>query len=313
MKILIVEDSTADQLLFGQFIEEAGARPIAVGSGKTALAAFADERPDLVLLDVVLPDMDGFDVARRLRELERPGEWTPIIFLSALTDDTHIEAGIEAGGDDYLKKPISQIVLGAKIRAMQRLVRMREALIATSRKLDAANQELIRLSACDGLTGVGNRRYFDESLSVEWRRARRHTGPLVVMMCDVDYFKPYNDTYGHRAGDEALRRIAQAISRQTVRPADIVARYGGEEFAVVLPETTAGGAQMVAERIRQGIYDLDIQHSASPLGRITLSIGIAAAPAGFDDAPDELINAADGALYQAKHSGRNRVCLAGKA
>jgi diguanylate cyclase (GGDEF)-like protein len=216
-------------------------------------------------------------------------------------------------GDDYLLKPVSEIVLGAKIRAMQRLVLMRTSLLALTQKLDAANKELVRISSSDGLTGVANRRFFDETIALEWRRARRHSNSIAMLMCDVDFFKLFNDTYGHQAGDDCLRKVATAISLNTERPSDFVARYGGEEFVVVLPETTIGGALMVAEKIRQAIRELNIAHESSPGGRVTMSIGIASAAPGFDNPPDDLIHAADKALYRAKREGRDRVCRADAA
>jgi diguanylate cyclase (GGDEF)-like protein len=313
MKILIVEDSRSNLALLTRYVEQFGATPVTAETGQAAIEAFSSQQPDLVLLDVVLPDLDGFAVAKRIRTMEKVSEWTPIIFLSSLGDDAHIEQGITAGGDDYLLKPVSEIVLGAKVRAMQRLVQMRASLLALTRKLDAANQELIRISSSDGLTGIANRRFFDEAISIEWRRARRHSNSLAMLMCDVDFFKRFNDTYGHIAGDDCLRKVASAIRNNTERPSDIVARYGGEEFAVVLPETTVGGALMVAEKIRNAIRSLNIPHSESPSGRVTMSIGIAAAAPGFDNPPDDLINAADKALYRAKHEGRDRVCRADAA
>ncbi|HMT79269.1 MAG TPA: diguanylate cyclase [Azonexus sp.] len=313
MKILVVEDSRANRLLLTQHVERFGAIALPAETGEAALAVFAHQRPDMVLLDVVLPDIDGFVVAQRIRAMEKQGDWTPIIFLSSLGDDASIEAGIAAGGDDYLLKPVSEIVLGAKIRAMQRLVLMRTSLLALTQKLDAANKELVRISSSDGLTGVANRRFFDETIALEWRRARRHSNSIAMLMCDVDYFKLFNDTYGHQAGDDCLRKVATAISLNTERPSDLVARYGGEEFVVVLPETTIGGALMVAEKIRQAIRELNIAHESSPGGRVTMSIGIASAAPGFDNPPDDLIHAADKALYRAKREGRDRVCRADAA
>lgn len=313
MKILVVEDSHANLLALTSYVERFGATAHIAESGEAALELFTSLRPDLVLLDITLPDVDGFAVAQRIRELEMPGDWTPIIFLSSLGDEANIERGIAAGGDDYLLKPISEMVLGAKIRAMQRIVLMRSSLVALTRKLDAANQELVRISSTDNLTGVANRRFFDEAMSVEWRRARRHSNSIAILLCDVDYFKLFNDTYGNRAGDDCLRKIAKAISQHTERPSDIVARYGGEEFAVVLPETTIGGALIVAEKIRKAIGGLDIRHASSPSGQVTLSIGIASAAPGYDNPPDDLIQAANKALYRAKHEGRDRVCRADAA
>jgi len=310
MKILIVEDTRSSLLILTQFILRFGATALQAENGERAIAIFQAEKPDLVLLDIILPDMDGFAVAQRLRGLEEDGGWTPIIFLSSLDKDEDIERGIAAGGDDYLAKPISEVVLGAKIRAMQRIIQMRTSLVVLAHKLDIANRELKRLSASDGLTGIPNRRLFDEYISREWRRARRSTQGIALMMCDVDHFKLFNDTYGHQAGDDCLRRVASAIQKAIERASDIVARYGGEEFAVVMPETPIGGALFLAEKIRHAIHELHIPHSESPHGQVTLSIGIATAVPGEHNRYEELIQAADQALYQAKHDGRDRVIRA---
>lgn len=310
MKILIVEDSRSNPASLQHYVEHFGATAICASNGESAIELFERHRPDLLLLDIVLPDMDGLAVATRIRAMEHAGEWTPIIFLSSAGQDNDIEKGIAAGGDDYLLKPISEIVLGAKIRAMQRLVLMRASLLSLTRKLDAANQELTRISSIDNLTGIANRRYFDEALSIEWRRARRHSNPVALLMCDIDFFKLYNDTFGHMAGDKCLREIAATISRHSERPSDTVARHGGEEFAVILAETTIGGALMVAEKIQQGVRELNLRHPSSPFSQVTLSIGIASAAPGFDNPPDDLVLAAEKALHRAKHEGRDRVCRA---
>lgn len=307
MKILIVEDSRSLAATLAHQIERMGAKPLLANSGDSALECFTAERPDMVLLDVELPDFDGFSVAQNIRAQETPDKWTPIIFLSSHGRDQDIEKGISAGGDDYLVKPISEIVLGAKIRAMQRIIQMRTSLLVLARKLDLANQELKRISASDGLTGIANRRMFDDHLAREWRRARRASNPVAILMCDVDHFKRFNDTYGHQAGDDCLRRIAETIAGLMERPSDVAARYGGEEFAVILPETNIGGALFVAEKILHGIRNLNIPHTASSYGRVTLSIGIASSVPGVDNPPDDLLLAADRALYRAKEDGRNRV------
>lgn len=308
MKILVVEDTRTSLLIISQYVQRLGATALQADCGARAIEIFQAEQPDLVLLDIILPDMDGFIVAQRLRALEINGGWTPIIFLSSLNRDEDIERGIAAGGDDYLPKPISEVVLGAKIRAMQRIVQMRTSLVVLARKLDTANQELKRLSAIDGLTGISNRRLFDDFIAREWRRARRAESSVALMMCDVDHFKRYNDTYGHQAGDDCLRQVASAIQSVMERASDIVARYGGEEFVVVLPETPIGGALFVAEKIRHAIHALNIPHAESPQGRVTLSIGIATQIPTENETQEALISAADRALYQAKHDGRDRVC-----
>ncbi len=308
MNILVVDDTRINLALITRFIERMGMTPLQANNGHEALEIFRQDKPDIILLDVIMPDIDGFEVARRIREMENPNEWTPIIFLSAMTSDHDLENGIASGGDDYLYKPVSEVVLGAKIRAMQRIIQMRTSLVVMARQLDTANQELKRLSASDGLTGIANRRYFDESITREWRRARRTLGSVALIMCDVDHFKLYNDTYGHQAGDDCLRHVARAICSVMERATDVVARYGGEEFVIVLPDTPAGGALVVAEKIRHAIHLLNIPHSASSFARVTVSIGIAAMTPEAENLPQELVEHADRALYRAKHSGRDRVC-----
>jgi len=308
MKILVVDDNRTNLVVVTKFIERLGCTPLQAQNGEQALEKFREDKPDIVLLDVMMPDIDGFEVARRIRGMEEPGDWTPIIFLSAMSADRDIEQGIAAGGDDYLTKPVSEMIFGAKVRAMQRIVQMRTSLLVLTRKLDAANQELKRLSASDGLTGIPNRRFFDEYMSREWRRARRNSTHLSLMMCDVDHFKHYNDHYGHQAGDDCLRQVAHALSATMERGSDIVARYGGEEFAVVMPETQIGGALVVAEKIRHAIHTLNLPHAGAPAARVSLSIGIAYMKPDTDDLPTQLIEHADRALYRAKHDGRDRVC-----
>lgn len=308
MKILIVEDSRTNRLLLSQHVERFGATALAVENGEIALETFTRERPDLILLDVVLPDIDGFTLAQRIRGLENPNEWTPIIFISSLGKDEDIEKGIAAGGDDFLHKPLSEIVLRAKIKAMQRIIQMRTSLVVLTRKLDTANQELKRLSASDGLTGIANRRMFDEQIAIEWRRARRQTSSLALLMCDVDFFKLFNDTYGHQAGDDCLRQVAGTIQRNLERPSDIAARYGGEEFAVILPDTEIAGAFYVAEKIRHAIHELKQPHASTAYGQVTISVGVAALIPDKENSFNDLIQAADRALYRAKDEGRNRVC-----
>lgn len=308
MKILIVEDSRATLLVVSKFVERFGAQPIAAENGEQAIITFQKEQPDLILLDVGLPDMDGFVVARQIRAMEKPGAWTPIIFLSGMTSDSDLEKGIAVGGDDYLYKPVSEAVLCAKVRAMQRIIQMRTSLVVLARELDTANQELKRLSASDGLTGIANRRFFDEYLSREWRRARRGSGQISLLMCDVDHFKAFNDTYGHQAGDDCLRQIAKNLSNGMERAADIACRYGGEEFAIVLPDTPLAGARIVAEKIRLSTQALNLAHDGSPYSLVTLSIGLATLAPTSLDGHQKLIEAADRALYRAKSIGRNIVC-----
>ncbi len=310
MKALVIEDSASNRQVLCHYMEKMGIVPIPAASGMAGVELFQSERPDLVLLDLVLPDIDGFEVTRRIRQVERPSEWTPVIFLSALHKDEDLEKGIAAGGDDYLRKPVSEVVLCAKLRAMQRIIQIRQSLLVLTRKLDAANHELKRLSSLDGLTGIPNRRHFDEVLTREWRRALRQGAELSIIMCDVDFFKQYNDTYGHQDGDECLRKVSKTLMTSMDRGGDLVARYGGEEFVAVLADTSSGGALFVAERMKEAIGQLDLKHTSSSFGRVTASFGIASARAFPEINPLTVLAAADRALYKAKREGRNRVCQA---
>jgi len=310
MKALVIEDTVTSATLVCHQLAKMGIEPLHARDGEAGIVAFREHRPDLVLLDIIMPGIDGFEVARRIRQMERNGEWTPIIFLSARTSDADLEKGIEVGGDDYLVKPVSEMVLGAKVRAMQRIAQMRYSLLVLTRKLDDANRELTRLSAVDGLTGISNRRRFDDTLAKEWRRAARSGAPISLLLVDVDYFKQFNDNYGHQVGDECLKAVARTLEGKLRRPADLVARFGGEEFVALLPQTDVGGAVSVGEDLRRSIEALGITHNHSAVARcVTISVGIASATPGRDSAgPEGLIEVADQALYSAKRQGRNRVC-----
>ena len=309
MKALLIEDTLTSATLVSHQLRKMGIEPVLARDGEKGIELFKQERPDLILLDIIMPGMDGFEVARRIRQLEQSGEWTPIIFLTARTGDADLEKAISVGGDDYLIKPVSETVLAAKVKAMQRIAQMRYSLLVLTRKLDDANQELTRLSSLDGLTGIPNRRQFDDTLLREWRRSSRQRRPLSILLCDVDFFKQFNDGYGHQVGDECLKAVARTLKDVLRRPADMVARYGGEEFAAVLPDTDIAGALQVAEALRAAVEALGITHRFSRATKVvTISVGAATAvPARQDGSPMPLLKMADEALYAAKENGRNRV------
>lgn len=312
MKALVVEDTVTSATLICQKLRKMGIEPVHAIDGEKGLELFEQERPDVVLLDIILPGIDGFEVAQRLRQLEADGEWTPIIFLTARASEADVQRGIHVGGDDYLVKPISDVVLEAKVRAMQRIAQMRHELISLTRKLDEANRELKRLTTIDGLTGISNRRHFDEVLAHEWRRAMRNRHPLSLVVFDVDCFKQFNDGYGHQAGDECLKAVAQTLAEKLRRPSDLAARYGGEEFVGVLPETSEEGAVALAEEVRMTIQNKRISHRFSLVAPyVTISAGVATTipERGDENGFMALLHAADQALYEAKRSGRNRVML----
>lgn len=312
MKALVVEDGKTNAALVARQLERMGIEALVAHDGVTGMNLFEQHRPDLVLLDVIMPGMDGFEVARRIRQTEKANDWTPIIFLSARDTDQDLERGIIAGGDDYLRKPVSEVVLAAKIRAMQRILQMRACLLDVSRRLDDTNRELVRMATIDALTGIPNRRRFDEAFQKEWRRALRRQYPIGLLMCDIDYFKQFNDSHGHQAGDECIKAVARTIEAALKRPGDLVARYGGEEFAVILPETDRAGAAIIAENVRAAATALMIPHRGSAVAEhVTLSIGAACItpPRKSLGEGEQLVEAADRALYQAKAGGRDRCVI----
>jgi len=311
MKILVVDDSPTIRAALKALLERMGHTVVEANDGKEALQMYRQDRPGLVLIDVVMPVMDGYESARHMRETSAD-EWVPIIFLSSKEADQDLDRAIEAGGDDYLVKPVSFVVLNAKIRALQRLESMRTKQLEMSRDLASANRELEKLSRQDGLTGIANRRYFDSYLVTEVRRAAREKAPVSLILSDVDHFKAFNDCYGHQAGDDCLRRVAAALSSAGRRPADLAARYGGEEFAMVLPGTVLDGAVDVAQAVSRVIGGLAIPHARSAVDQnVTLSQGVVSLIPEKESASEDLIQRADQALYQAKQQGRNRYVVFG--
>lgn len=309
-RILIIDDSATILAVLAAAVRAMKLEPLLAESGEQGLEVFTTQQPSLVLLDVNMPGIDGYETARRIRAA-RPEEWIPIIFLSASEDDQDLERAIECGGDDYLVKPVSVVVLGAKIRALQRLDQMRRKVLEISSELSAANLRLETLSQQDGLTGIANRRAFDFLMDRHFLTAVRRRDALSVVLCDVDHFKAYNDHYGHVAGDECLRQIAAALARSCKRAIDVAARYGGEEFALLLPDTPAAGALHVAQAARKEVAALALPHAQSPTsGLVTFSAGIATFSAEADKASSDLTRRADEALYRAKHLGRDRVVAA---
>jgi diguanylate cyclase (GGDEF)-like protein len=290
-----------------RILKRLGLDAVEAEDGLQALELFESERPDLVLIDVQMPGMDGLEVVRRIRALS--GEhWVPVIFLTSMEEEADFTRGIEAGGDDYLTKPVSPVILEAKIRALRRLDDMRRELLAVTMELRETNERLARLSHQDGLTGLANRRRFDLDLMRELGRARRERRALSVVLADVDHFKAFNDLYGHPAGDECLRKIAGALQTACRRPLDTAARYGGEEFALILPDTTEDAARDRAVEAMRAVAALEIPHRGpGSFGIVTISLGVSGCVPEADIVVDTLVERADRALYAAKHAGRNTV------
>jgi len=307
LKVLIVEDSRVVLKAISGYLEEIGVHALTAETGEKAIEIYRNERPDIILLDIILPDIDGYEVAKSVRKLQGKDDWTAIIFLSVMSKDEDLARGIEVGGDDYIMKPVGSVVVQAKVRAMYRLVQMQRALVKLTTQLNDANQELHRLSMTDGLTGIANRRLFDEMLLREWRRCSRVKKPLSIVMLDVDWFKKFNDGYGHQAGDDCLKLVAKEVARAAPRAGDLAARYGGEEFVMILGDTGEDGARWVANRIAQNVAKLNIPHKDSPHQYVTVSCGVSTVIPTENMTIEQLVKSADNALYLAKHQGRNTV------
>lgn len=306
LTVLVVDDQPGVRVALVAQLDALGHRVLEAGDATWALEQFQRHQPDLVLLDVVMPGHDGYWLARQMRQAES-GRWTPIIFLSARDQEQDLWKGIESGGDDYLVKPVSTVVLAAKLRAMTRLLQMQAQLMQVSSELRTANQRLQHLSELDELTGLINRRGFDRLLHAEIGAARREQQPLTLVFCDLDAFKPYNDTLGHVQGDDCLRRIGALLREACHRPRDRATRYGGEEFALILPNTPKSGAMTFARAIRRMLAGVALPHPASPVGAlVTLTGGITTCIPDAQTTAEGMVMRADQALYAAKAQGRDR-------
>jgi two-component system chemotaxis family response regulator WspR len=278
-----------------------------------AIDTAAALRPTTILQDLIMPGVDGFTLVQQMREHPVIAQ-IPIIVLSSREDPRDKSRAFEIGASDYLVKLPDQIELVARIRAHSKSYLAQQqrddayrALEELGRQLAEKNAILEALSSLDGLTGIANRRRFDEALDIEWRRCRRESAPASLILIDVDFFKRFNDHYGHLAGDDCLRQVAAAIKQGATRPGDLAARYGGEEFCLLMADTPADGAAQVAETVRRSIEELAISHARSDAAScVTISLGSATLVPDATTQPPRLIELADAALYEAKKAGRNR-------
>lgn len=293
-KILIVDDEpinikTLNEMLHQQY------QVIFATSGSKALELAALSMPDLVLLDIKMPDMDGYQVCRALKEDPLLRE-IPVVFITSLTAEIDEASGLALGAVDYITKPFNPAIVMLRVRNHLELKRQRDL--------------LSRLSLLDSLTGLPNRRAFDERLDLEWRRMSRLHNPIAIVMIDIDHFKRYNDSVGHLAGDGCLREVAHTLATNLGRAGDFLARYGGEEFVCILPGLSGPNLAELAEKIRLSVEARQIDFPPSDCGPfVTVSLGAACCLPTPLIHPQSLIEAADRLLYQAKTEGRNRCCI----
>ena len=291
-KVLIADDDAINRDVLCELLQPEYTVLLAK-NGAQAIERATRHVPDLILLDVMMPDMSGFDVLRRLRAAA-PTEHISVIFISGLNHPEDEAAGLKMGASDYIAKPFNATVVLARVALHLQLVRQRRL--------------LEHLAHVDGLTELANRRRFDDVYDLEWQRARRSSQPLSLALLDIDSFKQFNDLYGHPAGDRALRAVARLASTHMRRPADLAARYGGEELVLLMPDTDAVQAQAIAQTLREAVAQLMIAHAGSSAAAVvTASIGGATLDPAQPESSAALFEAADVQLYRAKQGGRNRV------
>lgn len=290
--LLIVDDEKQNRLLLTELFGSTY-KIIQAKNGVQALEKARQHRPDLILLDVLMPEMDGMGV---LRELKRDDatRLIPVIFITALSSATDEENGLNLGAVDYISKPFHPPIVRVRVRNQLQLLHQRRL--------------LEQLASLDGLTGIPNRRQFDATLLKEWHRCQHNQQPLSLIVADVDFFKKYNDALGHAAGDRVLQEVAATLRQAARRPGDLVARYGGEEFVLLLPETDATSAQALAEGLQQLLHSKAFAHPNSSIGPwLTMSMGGNTTVPSTTALDPEFFALADAALYRAKHQGRNQV------
>ncbi|ASC72120.1 diguanylate cyclase response regulator [Halomicronema hongdechloris C2206] len=297
--ILLVEDDRLTRTMLRQALTQEGYRVIEASDGEECLSVYGRQQPNLVLLDAMMPTMNGFDCCAKLLTLPGAAQ-TPIIMITGLEDKASVDWAFDLGATDYVTKPIHWPILRRRVRNLLE----KEYFY---RELALVNQKLHQLAITDQLTNLANRRYFDDCFEREWRRSLRYQTSLSLILCDVDYFKAYNDIYGHQAGDACLQRVAQVLSHAAKRATDIVARYGGEEFAIILPDTRLDGAMGIAQAIRAELKILALPHPNSVSSHVTISQGVASTVPTRDIAAAVLIEGSDQALYQAKRNGRDAI------
>ncbi|MDQ7075230.1 MAG: diguanylate cyclase [Gammaproteobacteria bacterium] len=314
LSVLLIDDSPIVAATLKKMLRDSGLLLHCCFEADQALAMIRGVRPAVIVLDLVMPVMSGLELLELIR-IDAVGRDIPVVVLSGQIGSEIKANAFATGANDFLSKTPDRLELLARLRYHGRSYRlyqqrelMCEALKQTAKQLEERNRELKRLSNIDGLTGVANRRYLDESLASEWARACRMGSVLSVIMIDIDYFKAYNDAYGHVEGDLCLQRVAKALEPVAARGGDLLARYGGEEFTLILPLTSLQGAMSLANKLRQKIYELRIPHVGSEISdRLSISLGVAALTPKNRQSSDQLLTQADQALYIAKGLGRNQA------
>ena len=293
--ILVVDDMTTTLLLLHDLLKDTYEVKIAKSGTKALEILESPNDIDLILLDIEMPDINGYDVCKRIKNNETIKN-IPIIFITGRTSQEDEEYGLNLGAIDYITKPFNNAIV--KLRIKNYL------------DLKIKNDMLEKLSMYDGLTNIRNRRYFDETFEKTFSEIKRDKKSLAVLMIDIDFFKPYNDNYGHGQGDETLRKVAKALEKTIKRASDFVARYGGEEFVILLKDINKDGVEAVANNLLNAIRELKITHEFSKIENyVTVSIGVSYYNSSSDITKLELLLKADETLYNVKNSGRNNFAI----
>ncbi|MHB8124439.1 MAG: GGDEF domain-containing response regulator [Desulfitobacteriaceae bacterium] len=323
MSILVVDDSIDSLRLIQVFLKSAGYKDVITAQSVVEAYEILAKRLeigamdiDLILMDIIMPDIDGIEACRTIKKNALAVD-VPVIMVTAKTEKENLQLAFSVGAIDYIIKPIDKIELMARVHSALRLKhemdrrKARELeLLEVTRQLEEANESLRNLSLLDGLTEIANRRHFDEIFFLEFGRAKRNKTSLTLLLVDIDFFKAYNDSYGHLKGDECLKNVTSALKKTLKRQGDFIARYGGEEFAVILPNTDLQGALSLVETMKHVIQELKIEHCDSQCSKfISVSIGVSTMEPPANYLPGDLIQLADKALYRAKKTGRNKAAF----
>jgi diguanylate cyclase (GGDEF)-like protein len=301
--LLLVDDERLHINILNNMLKESYEIKVALNGRQAVDRAISFPQPDLILLDVQMPELDGFEVLTLLQKDSRTRE-IPVIFITAMNSEDDETKGFELGAVDYITKPFSPAIVNARIKIHLKLLKQKC-------ELQVMHQQVLALSITDELTGIANRRRFNEFLEQEWTRACRVESSLGLLMMDIDYFKLYNDHYGHNGGDKCLKHIAETLKTKVIRSPDLLARYGGEEFACVLPGVSLEELHKIGQAILDAIRTLAIAHEKSKVADIvTMSIGGTVIKLNLDNGNSEdLIKVADDLLYQSKQNGRNTMTI----
>lgn len=301
-RVLIVDDERLNINILNDILKDEYRIKVAVNGEQALERATTEPRPDIILLDIDMPGLNGYQVCEKL-QADPDTVDIPIIFITARDAEADEVRGLEIGGRDFITKPVRPEIVRVRVKSqVTQLLQQRE--------LKRMHQQLLDLSNTDALTGIANRRRFDDFIQQEWSRSGRSETTLGLIMMDIDHFKLFNDHYGHAGGDDCLKQVAQALEKKIRRPPDLLARYGGEEFVCVLPDTDLEGVRSVCQILLDAIRELNIPHAKSLVAdMVTLSIGGTSVVPRMESSPQQLIEAADALLYQTKENGRNGIMV----